>query len=260
MKPSYYSAAWTNSGCFVVCEHEHEAIADAATCIKCAGGYVVGVENGIMRSLSPKEEFEFQSVIRAPSKYPASHIPAPALEKPGGDPVYTVMTRIRVVDYWKWTTWMCFETYEQAVAHSRERVRVVRFESEEWAELKQQEWTEQPQTDLTSPKRANAVPENLPSRAEGEPLLEFVLRLLNALDPAGLQPLEGQEDVHSTSESDEQTSKIETPTYIARLILSRLKESEIGKLDIMLDEDLPAVVRALRGRSQTVAKNQSGCH
>jgi hypothetical protein len=48
-------------------------------------------------------------------------------------------------------------------------------------------------------------------------------------------------------------------SYFARLILSRLSESEIGKLDIMLDEDLRALLRALRGR-QTVANNNSGCY
>jgi hypothetical protein len=257
MKPTCYSAACTDSGFLLGCGHEHETIGDAATCIKCAGGYVVGVENGVMRSLSPKEESEFQSIIRDSSKYPAPHIPAPASEKPSRDQGYAVMTRIRMVDHWKWTTWMCFDTYAQAVACARKGDRVVRFESEAWAGLKQQQWAEQPAT--ASPVHAKER-ETLPSRTEGEPLVEFVLRLLNALDPAGLLPMERQEDNRLTSESDKQTSKIETPTYIARLILSRLSESEIGKLDRILDEDFPALLDAIRRRSQTVANNNSGCY
>jgi len=63
MKSTYYSAAWTDSGCFIVCEHEHETLVDAVSCIPCAGGYVVGIRNGVMRSLSPKEESEFQALM-----------------------------------------------------------------------------------------------------------------------------------------------------------------------------------------------------
>jgi hypothetical protein len=156
------------------------------------------------------------------------------------------MTRLRVVDHWKWTTWMCFATHAQAVAHSREGDRVVRFESEEWAELKQQEWTEQAEQPAPVPPiHAKEAPETLPSRGEGEPFVEFVLRLLNALDPAEFLPIEDHEDDRSTSESDKQTSKIETPTFVARLILIRLSESEMAKLDIMLGEDLPALLLAV---------------
>jgi len=64
MKSTYYSAAWTDSGCLFACGHEHATLTEAVTCIPCAGGYVVGIENGVMRSLSPKEESEFQAVIR----------------------------------------------------------------------------------------------------------------------------------------------------------------------------------------------------
>lgn len=253
MKPTYYSAASTNSGCFIVCEHERETIAEAATCIQCAGGYVVGVENGVMRSLNPKEESEFQSIIRDSSKYPAPHIPAPASEKPSRDPGYAVMTRIRVIDHWKWTTWMCFDTHAQAVAHARKGDKVVRFSSEEWAALKQRRWAEQPQQNDAVPAiHMNAARETLPSRVEGESLVEFVLRLLSALDPAGPIPIEGQ---RFTSESDKQGAMIETPTYIAGLILSRLSESEIAKLAGMRENDAPALLNALRDPSRTVASN-----
>jgi hypothetical protein len=62
MTSIYYSAARTDSGFLLGCPHEHETIAEADSCIPCAGGYVVGVENGVMRSLTAGEETEFQRV------------------------------------------------------------------------------------------------------------------------------------------------------------------------------------------------------
>ncbi len=32
---------------------------------------------------------------------------------------YAVMVRVRLVDRWAWTTWMRYDTYEQAAAHER---------------------------------------------------------------------------------------------------------------------------------------------
>jgi hypothetical protein len=60
MTSIYYSAAWTESGFLLGCSHEHKSVSEAMPCIPCAGGYVVAVENGAMRCLKPKEEFEFQ--------------------------------------------------------------------------------------------------------------------------------------------------------------------------------------------------------
>lgn len=152
---------------------------------------------------------------------------------------------------------MCFDSYAQAVAHVRKGDKVLRFASAGWTTLKQQESAAQPeQSDNASPMQTKERPP-VPSRAEGEPFVEFVLRLLNTLDPAGVPPIKGQEDDLSASGSDKQTSKIETPTFVARLILSRLSKSEIGKLGRMLDEDLPALLDALRGRSCLVAKRRS---
>jgi len=176
--------------------------------------------------------------------------------QPGLSSGYAVMTRIWVVDHWTWATWMCFDTYGRAVAHARKGDKVVRLASTAWKTLKHQESAAQPeQSDTASPVPTTGRP-TLPSRAEGEPFVDFVLRLLNTLDPAGTIPGEGQEGDRSASESDKQTSKIETPAFVARLILSRLSKSEIGKLDRMLDEDLPALLDALRGRSHIVAKRR----
>jgi hypothetical protein len=56
----FYSAAWTDSGFLLGCSHEHKTVTEAKSCIPCAGGYVVAVENGAMRCLRASEEYEFQ--------------------------------------------------------------------------------------------------------------------------------------------------------------------------------------------------------
>jgi hypothetical protein len=222
MKSTYYSAAWTDSGCLLGCGHEHETLVEAASCIPCAGGFVVGIENGVVRSLrTEEEESEFQSVIHS-SKKPAPYTTAPAAasaEQGSRDSGYAVMTRIRVVDHWTWAAWMCFKTYAQAVAHARRGDKVVRFASEEWAGLKQQNLGEQPQqTDTAPPIHTNSARETLPSRLDGELFVEYVLRLLSAygvdyaepisdvqlgsVDPAEPLPIEGQQDDCLISESD----------------------------------------------------------
>ena len=138
MKSIYYSAAWTDSGFLLGCSHEHETIVEADSCIPCAGGYVVGVENGVMRSLTA-EESEFQCAHYAPraDKPPLDAIRAAPAEAALSDPGYAVMIRIRVGDRWTWTTWMRFETYGEAAAHAREGNKVVRFGSREWTALRQ---------------------------------------------------------------------------------------------------------------------------
>jgi len=263
MKSAYYSAAWTDSGCFIVCEHEHETLVEAVSCIPCAGGYVVGIRNGVMRSLSPKEESEFQAAIRDPFKYRPLHTAVPAAGSPARvstDPGYAVMTRIKVVDHWSWSTWMCFEIHAQAVAQARKNDKVIRFESEERTTLKQEKWLALPQqSDTDPPIHANGPRESPPSRAEGETLVEFVLRLLSALDPAGpVLPIEGQQDGSLTSESDKETSIIE-PIYMASLILCRLTESELHRLERMRETDIPALLKALRNPPQAVVKSKSRC-
>ncbi len=143
MSSIYYSAVWAECGCLLSCWHEHKTVAEAASCIPSrAGGYVVGVENGVMRSLTAEEEAEFQCVVHPPcanSPVVQAALAAPA-EAAVSDSSYAVMTRIRVGDRWTWTIWMRFETYAEAVVHARN--------------------------------------ENLPPRGEGETLLEFVLRFL----------------------------------------------------------------------------------
>jgi hypothetical protein len=101
MSSIYYSAGWTDSGFFLGCSHKHETIVEADSCIPCAGGYVVAVENGVMRSLTTEEEAEFHLVHSAPrTDKPVLY----TTEAPAGSavsvPRYAVMTRIRLVIVW----------------------------------------------------------------------------------------------------------------------------------------------------------------
>lgn len=170
----YYSAAWTDSGFLLGCSHEHETIPEADSCIPCAGGYVVGVEHGVMRSLTAEEAAEFQSAHYAPrtDKLPLDAIQATLADAAPGDSRYAIMTRIRVGDHWTWATCMCFETYAKAVAHARAGNKVVHFRFLEWAALRQQ-------AEVT-PLAIHAPQASLPPRSAGEMLLEFVLRFLSA--------------------------------------------------------------------------------
>lgn len=59
----HYFAAWTDSGCFLGCDHEHLTIASAVACIPCAGGYVVAVEDGTLHALNDSEVIEFQAAM-----------------------------------------------------------------------------------------------------------------------------------------------------------------------------------------------------
>jgi hypothetical protein len=81
MPSIYYSAAWTECGCLISCWHEHETVVEAASCIPCAGGYVVAVEDGAMRSLTAAEESEFQCAVLGDSTDNPAAEPAPAASR-----------------------------------------------------------------------------------------------------------------------------------------------------------------------------------
>lgn len=239
----FYSAAWTDSGFLLGCSHEHKTVAEAASCIPCAGGYVVGVENGVMRSLTAEEEAEFQCVVHSPCA--SSPVVQTALAAPTeaavGDSGYAVMTRIRVGDRWTWATWMRFETYAEAAAHAREGNKVVRFRSPEWTALRQH-------SEPASPIVINAPRESVPPQGEGKTLVEFVLRFLSAYGFAQ----------HAEPISDEKHGLINTE--MIDLVLSRLSESETRELERMYAEDKHALLEALGNRFRAVLKPKSGCH
>jgi len=62
MRSTFYFAAWTDSGCLLGCDHEHQTVTSAEACISHAGGYVIAVEKGVLRALTDAEEAEFQNV------------------------------------------------------------------------------------------------------------------------------------------------------------------------------------------------------
>ena len=169
-----YSAAWTEFGCLISCSHEHKTVAEAASCIACAGCYVIGVENGAMRSLTAEEESEFQRAHyeRRTDNPAVETTPIAPAEAAASDSGYAVMTRIKVGDRWTGTTWMRFETYAEASAHALDGNKVVRFRSPEWAALRQQ-------SEAASSIVINMPRESVPPQGKGETLLEFVLRFLS---------------------------------------------------------------------------------
>jgi hypothetical protein len=60
----YYFAAWTDSGCLLGCEHQHETVISAVACsAPVAGGYVIAVEDDVLRALDDQEEAEFQHAM-----------------------------------------------------------------------------------------------------------------------------------------------------------------------------------------------------
>jgi hypothetical protein len=63
MRSIYYFSAWTDSGCFMGCEHQHSTVTSAVACISRAGGYVLALEKGVQRTLNDKEQAEFQTAV-----------------------------------------------------------------------------------------------------------------------------------------------------------------------------------------------------
>lgn len=63
MRTTFYFAAWTDSGCLLGCDHEHQTVTSAAACISWAGGFVIAVEKGVLRALTDNEEAEFQHAM-----------------------------------------------------------------------------------------------------------------------------------------------------------------------------------------------------
>ena len=266
MSSIYYSAAWTECGCLVCCWHEHKTVREAATCIPCAGGYVVGVKNGVMRSLSAGEEGEFQCAIRAPHSNDSGARGAGAARKElaMSNPEYAVMTQIRLVDRRAWTTWMRFDTYAEAAADAREGDKVVRLRSAEWAALVQT-------TEPVLPTLISAPAESLLPRGENEALLEFVLRCLSGYgfgqppshssnrtrELAEFQRLGIQRNHIWGTGFDEQTATIEEPIDIVDRVLRWLGEWEIRELESMYIKRVPVWLEALRDRFHSAIERKA---
>lgn len=175
MKPTYYSAAWIECGHLITCWHHHGSVGKAAACICKAGGYVIAVSLGRMRSLTLAEEAEFQGVRHSDPGHSPTLETIPPQKEVAVDSRYAVMTRIRVGDRWIWTTWMCFETHADALACAREGNRIVRFESPEWAALRQE-------SEPAAPVLFVPPLQTPPPQSEKETLFEFVLRVMRAYE------------------------------------------------------------------------------
>jgi len=242
MIPMHYSAAWTDSGFLFGCSHEHESIVAAACCIPCAGGYVVGVENGAMRALTAEEESEFQCAVASDSTHnpEIETVQAVLAETAVSDRAYAVMIRIKVGDRWTWTTWMCFGTHAEAAAHAREGNKVVRFQSPEWVALRRQ-------SEPASPIVMKAPRESVLPQSEGEALVDFVLRFVAAY---GFP--QDAETVSAVKDGMANTDMIDS-------VLNRLSEWETSELERMYREDTDALVEALGNRFRTVREPESGC-
>jgi hypothetical protein len=64
MNTTCYLASYAEGKFLVTCSHAHLTVHSAAACISTAGGYVVAVEDGLLRALTDAEEVEFQKAVR----------------------------------------------------------------------------------------------------------------------------------------------------------------------------------------------------
>lgn len=241
MKSIYYFAAWTDSGCLLGCDDEHQTVTEAVDChssISHAGSYVVAVENGILRALTDVEEAEFQSTPRKqPQRVELQY------EASG----FAVMVRVRFVDGWGWDTWMRFDTYEQAAAKAIGGNKIVPFGSAGWTALCR---VREPA--LPAPAYA---PQRAPSlRREGETLVEFVSRLVpSPLDQHDLTDRESLLPVSSELLRPAGTK----PETLVGLVLGWINKWEVKVLERIYSLYLPVRIEALRKRLRKALRHES---
>jgi hypothetical protein len=230
MNTIYYFAAWMDSGFLLGCDHEHQTVPEAVACISCTGGYVIAVENRVLRALTDDEEAEFQ---RASGKSPAP--PVLHYDQSG----YAVMVQVRFMDGWGWTTSMRFDTYEEAAAQAREGNKIVPFGSVEWSALRQ---CREP----ALPAPASAAKESAASRDEGETLVEFVSRLVPS-------PLDQQDqtdrEIKFSAGSERRT--------LVELVSAWIKKWEVNVLERLFTLPVPVRIDALRKRLRKTLKHEA---
>jgi hypothetical protein len=239
----FYSACWTDSGCLLSCWHSHLTIQEATECINYAGGYVVAIEDGVLRALTPVEEAEFHRAIDA------SRAIRPMVDE-GRDarvgesdvpPHYAVMIWIKVVDVWTWSTWQVYDTYEQAESYAREGDRVVPFRSGEWAALRQH-------SEPALPSAATATRNVRLHWRKGETLVEFVARSLDhygfdqpsaSFGPAGFQ-----------RRADSSSVGLMILIDLVDLVLNWIDSWEVSELERLHAKQVPAWLETLRERAR----------
>jgi hypothetical protein len=243
----YYSACWTDSGCLLSCWHAHPTIKEATACINCAGGYVVAIENGALRTLTPDEEAEFELAIDASRTNRRIVDTEAALVENNSPPRYAVMIRIKLVDVWTWSTWQVYETYEEAASYAREGNRVVQFGSAEWAALRQHR-------EPALPLAATAPPLARRYRRKDEMFIEFILRCLDqygfdqpdaSCEPAGLKG----RDISSVA--------LLILIDFIDLVLNWIDSWEVGELERLHAKQVPVWLEHMRHRARLALEAES---
>jgi hypothetical protein len=223
MNSIYYFAAWTDSGFLLGCDHEHATVPEAVACISCAGGYVIAMENRVLRALTDDEEAEFQRTPR--------NSPAPAVLQ-YDESGYAVMVRVRFLDGWGWTTWMRFDAYQQAAAHTRKGNKIVPFGSAECNALLQSR-------EPALPPAASAPQESGPSRYKRETLVDFVSRLVpSPLDQRDMTDREITLSVGSRS----------LRRTLVEVVLAWINKWEVKALERIFNLPVPVRIDAVRKR------------
>jgi hypothetical protein len=249
MNSIYYSAAWTDSGCLISYWHGHATIREATGCINCAGGYVVGVEDGVMRALTVDEAAEFQRAIHAhPGKPVVDAIEAAEEQYGNGGTTYAVMVRIKMVDHYTWTTWMTYGTYSAAAAHAGAADRIVVLDSPQWVVLKKH--TKPILTD-TKPQefKCSARSINRPSRREGETLVEYVNRFLESYGVSEQTLIKDDEYSYVTRKP----LRVQVPDFV-EFVLNWLNEWGTKELERMYTLEVPEWLETLRKRVRQALK------
>jgi hypothetical protein len=243
MTSLYYFAAWTDSGCLLGCSHEHGTVGEAVACFSCAGGYVVAVENGVLRALMTEEESQFQLAISAayrdrPTAVEAFH------NDPSG---YAVMIPVRFADRWAWTTWRRYDTYEQAAANARTGDKIVPFGSTEWTNLRRS-------GEPALPVPAVEARTHRLHRSEGESLVNFVLRLLDDYG-FGQQATLSDSSLNSNVVLGVRHYDMQRVTLVLLigfidLVLDWLNQWEVSELERMHAKQVPVWLETLRDRAR----------
>jgi hypothetical protein len=78
----------------------------------------------------------FATVKSNPQCFPGINRNAPPQAIEYGESGYAVMVRVKLVDGWSWSTWMRYDSYEEAAAHLRKGQKIVPFGSAEWTAMR----------------------------------------------------------------------------------------------------------------------------
>ena len=178
---------------------------------------------------------------------------------------YAVMVRVRLVDRWVWTTWMRYDTYEQATADKRRGDKIVPFGSAEWTALRYSGEPSLPPH--TNPHRTSQ------HRRNGETLVEFVFRFLSEygfdqrpthspnagarVRPAGFEDLGSHPGCISGTTFDKQIVVIKTLADVVQRVRSWPGESEIRELERIQTTGVLVWSEALRNRFHEVPKQKA---